>query len=81
MHSGTREAGKSVNARLAGLEAEAQYARERYQLYRAKAYGPRLTTAGRLRELERISKLAHRRLARAKAGPLAPGRASGMDGH
>lgn len=47
--------------RLAELEAEARYAREGYQLYRAKAYGPRLTSAGHLRELERKSKLAERR--------------------
>jgi hypothetical protein len=52
---------------LADLEAEARYARERYELYRAKAYGPRLTSAGRLRELERKSKLAASRLDRARA--------------
>jgi hypothetical protein len=53
--------------RLVELEAEARHARERYQLYRAKAYGPRLTSAGRLRELERQSQLAESRLGRAKA--------------
>ena len=53
--------------RLVELEAAARHARERYQLYRAKAYGPRLTSAGRLRELERQSKLAESRLSRAKA--------------
>ena len=52
---------------LAELEAEARYARERYELYRARAYGPRLTSAGRLRELERKSKLAESRLDRARA--------------
>ena len=52
---------------LAELEAEARYARERHELYRAKAYGPRWTSAGRLRELERRSKLAESRLDRAKA--------------
>ncbi len=57
----------SKNARLAELEAEARYARERYQLYRAKAYGPRSTSSGRLGELERQSKLAKSRLDRAKA--------------
>jgi hypothetical protein len=73
-------ASNGSNARLVELEAEARYARERYQLYRAKAYGPRLTSAGRLRELERASKLADRLLDRARAeqGPLAPERASGM---
>jgi hypothetical protein len=49
------------------LEAEARYARERYQLYKAKAYGSRLPSPGRLRELERKSKLAERRLGRARA--------------
>jgi hypothetical protein len=40
-------------ARLDELQAQAQYARERYDLYKAKAYGPRLTSPARLRELER----------------------------
>jgi hypothetical protein len=52
---------------LAELEVEARYARERYELYRARAYGPRLTSAVRLRELERKSKLAGSRLDRARA--------------
>jgi hypothetical protein len=79
MDSAAPGAGKGLNA-LVALEAEARYARERYQLYRAKAYGPRLTSAGRLRELERTSKLAERRLDRARAeqGPLAPERPSKM---
>jgi hypothetical protein len=67
MGSGAPGAGKGSNARLVALEAEARYARERYQLYRAKAYGPRLTSPGRLRELERASKLADRLLDRAQA--------------
>jgi hypothetical protein len=58
----------ATTARLVELEAEARYARERYQLYRAKAYGPRMTSPARLRELERQSKLAGSRLDRAKAG-------------
>src|SRR4029453_8943152 len=49
------------------LEAEARYARDRYELYRARAYGPRLTSARRLRELERKSKFAEIRLDRARA--------------
>jgi hypothetical protein len=49
------------------LEAAERYARERYQLYKAKAYGSRLTSAARLRELERNSKLAKARLDRARA--------------
>jgi hypothetical protein len=63
----SRTSGASSNARLAELEAQARYARERYQLYRAKAYGPRLTSRGRLDELERQSKRANSRLERAKA--------------
>ena len=59
---------KASNLRLVELEAEARHARERYRVYRAKAYGPRLTSAGRLRELERQSKLAESRLDRAKSG-------------
>jgi hypothetical protein len=58
---------KASNLRLVELEAEARHSRERYRLYRAKAYGPRLTSAGRLRELERQSKLAESRLERAKS--------------
>jgi hypothetical protein len=74
MDSGTS---KDSNRRLAELEAEARYARERHQLYRAKAYGPRLTSPGRLRELERQSQFAQRRLDRARAdegrrNPLVP---------
>ena len=49
------------------LEAEARYARDRCELYRARAYGPRLTSARRLRELERKSKFAEIRLDRARA--------------
>jgi hypothetical protein len=72
----------SLSLRLVALEAEARHARERHQLYRAKAYGLRLTGARRLRELERQSKLADTRLARAKAGQgqLAPDGTSGIGG-
>jgi hypothetical protein len=48
--------------RLAELRAEARYHRERLELYRAKAYGPRPTTTARLRELERASQAAEARL-------------------
>jgi hypothetical protein len=56
-----------MHARLIELEAEERYARERYQLYKARAYGSRPTSPGRLRELERRSVLAKRRLDRAKS--------------
>jgi hypothetical protein len=67
MNPETPGARKPTNQSLAVLEAEARYARERYQLYKAKAYGSRPTSPGRLRELERSSKLATSRLDRAKA--------------
>jgi hypothetical protein len=60
-------AGKAASARLVELEAEERYARERYQLYKAKAYGSRLTSTGRLRELERAARFAETRLRRARS--------------
>jgi len=44
----------SASRRIAELRVEARYARERYDLYRAKMYGLRPTTITRFRELERI---------------------------
>jgi hypothetical protein len=67
MDSGAPGARKGPSRRLVELEESSRYARERYRIYKAKAYGPRLTSAGRLRRLERESQLAERRLARAKA--------------
>lgn len=59
-----------VDARIEELRAEARYARERLDLYRAKMYGLRPTTTTRLRELERIHQGADARLRRAqKAEP------------
>ena len=57
---------RAPDRRLTELEAEARYARERHQLYRAKAQGPRATSVGRLRELERESQRAQGRLDHAK---------------
>lgn len=54
---------------LRRLEAEARYARERLQLYRARAYGRSTTSPARLRELERSSKRAATRLRRAVTVP------------
>jgi hypothetical protein len=51
---------------IAALEAEARYARERYELYRAKTYGPRPASLARLRELQRIHEGAEARLRRAR---------------
>jgi hypothetical protein len=50
---------------LEQLRTELAYRRQRLALYRAKAYGPRPTTAARLAELEREYKLAASHLARA----------------
>jgi hypothetical protein len=62
--------------RLEDLRADARYARERYDLYRAKVYGPRPTSMTRLRELERVSAAAAARLRHAEqahAPPAGPG--------
>jgi hypothetical protein len=53
-------------SRIEELKAEARYHRERLELYRAKVYSDRPTTAVRLQELERISAHADRRLRRAE---------------
>jgi hypothetical protein len=52
--------------RLEELSAEARYHRERRDLYRAKAYGPRPTSPAKLRELERASVVSEARLRRAE---------------
>jgi hypothetical protein len=65
------------------LAAAARYARERYDLYRAKTYGPTLTSFTRLRELEQARDLAESRLSRAQAAleeRTAPGVDESMPG-
>ena len=52
---------------LDDLRAQAQYARQRYELYQAKAYGQRPTSPKRMRELERACAQAEARLAAAVA--------------
>ena len=52
---------------LDDLRAQARYARERYQLYKAKAYGQRASSPARLRELERACEQAKARLRAAEA--------------
>ena len=49
------------------LRAEARYARERYDLYKARAYGGRPTSSSRMREFERASDGAKARLRAAEA--------------
>jgi hypothetical protein len=58
---------KAKRRRLEELTAEANYAAERYRLYKAKVHGPRLTSPGRLRELDRAHHLADARLRRARS--------------
>ena len=64
----------SSSDRIEVLEAEARYARERHDLYRAKMYSGRPTTMSRLRELERIDQGAESRLRAAKLERAAPPR-------
>jgi hypothetical protein len=52
---------------LDDLRAQAQYARQRYDLYRARAYGQRPTSPARMRELERACEQAEARLRAAQA--------------
>jgi hypothetical protein len=57
---------ESLTPEFLRLQAEARHARERYQLYKARALGPRPTDPARLRELERTCLLAESRPRRAK---------------
>jgi hypothetical protein len=52
--------------RIEELEAEARYARQRADLYRAKTYGSRPTSPARMRELERVAEGAEERLRAAR---------------
>jgi hypothetical protein len=52
--------------RLDQLEHEAAHARRRFELYRAKVYGPKRASPVRLRELRRESEFAAGRLSRAE---------------
>jgi hypothetical protein len=58
-------------ASIEDLLAEARYHRHRYDLYKAKVYGPRPTRMNRLRELERAADGAEERLRRAQREPPA----------
>lgn len=52
--------------RLEQLEQEAAHARRRYELYKAKVYGPKRASPARLRELQREREFAEGRLSRAQ---------------
>ena len=60
------DAGRSVNPRLEGLEAEARYRRERLEIYRAKQYGSGLVTEAGLRLREREYESADQRWRKAQ---------------
>src|SRR3954466_16426964 len=67
---GSRELYQSAGMpadQLDDLRAQAHYARERYQLYKAKALGHRPTSPARLRELQRASEQTDARLRFAQA--------------
>ena len=57
----------SGDATLEQLTAEAHYHRQRYELYKAKAYSMRPTSDSRLRELERSYQAAEARVAAARS--------------
>ena len=46
------EAARSRKQRTSELAAEARYAQERYDLYKARTYGPTMTSPAKLRELK-----------------------------
>jgi hypothetical protein len=54
-------------ARLDEHRVQSRFARERYDLYKARAYGPRPTSPSRLRELERECARAEANLSFAEA--------------
>ena len=58
---------RAKGIRLEELAAEAKHARDRHRLYKAKTFGPRLTSPGRLRELQRARHLAEARWRRAQS--------------
>lgn len=60
------EAARRQEQRTSELAAAARHARERHDLYKAKTYGPTLTSFARLRELAHARDLAETRLRRAQ---------------
>jgi hypothetical protein len=56
-----------VNPHIDDLRVQARYWRDKHDLYRAKAYGPRPTSPARLKELERAALIAEARLGQAEA--------------
>jgi hypothetical protein len=60
------EAARRQEQRTSDLAQEARHASERFDLYKAKTYGPTMTSFSRLRELEQARDLAATRLRRAQ---------------
>jgi hypothetical protein len=56
------------SSRLEELRAQARFDRQRYDLYRARAYGSRPVDQARMRELERAAAASAERLRHAEAG-------------
>jgi hypothetical protein len=68
---------------LEDLRAQAQHARQRYDLYKARAYGQRPTSPARMHELQRACEQAETRLRAAEAqerARIAGDSAPGADG-
>jgi hypothetical protein len=68
---------------LEDLRAQAKHARQRYDLYKARAYGQRPTSPARMRELQRACEQAETRLRAAEAqerARIAGDSAPGADG-
>jgi hypothetical protein len=66
--SSASERVQAARHELEQLREEARYRRERLDLYRARLYGGRAVSQGKLRELQRASDGAAARLRRAEAG-------------
>ena len=62
-----------TDEQLQDLRSRARHARQRFDLYKAKAYGPRPTSASRLRELQRECEAAEQRLQAAESERRAAG--------
>ncbi len=58
----------SESQRLEALRAELAYKRQKRDLYRARSYGPRPSSAARMRELDRLVAEAESRLRHAERG-------------
>ncbi len=68
--SASRKAASEHKVHVRELEAEAQHARDRYRLYRARSYG-HPSNPTRLRELGRAARQSKNRLDRARTDGLA----------